>query len=378
MKHYGLTPYHSTLAELDTILAKNYRNVVFIFLDGVGVYNIEKCLSPESFLRTHIKKQITSVYPPTTAAATTAFYSGLEPCETGWLGWTQYFSEVDKNVTVYFNSDEQGLPAAKYDLMQKYCPYTPIVQLINKHSEDLCEQFEEGKITDPRLLKIVQAQSLEHFGDTKEFDLQKIINTIENVCAAPGQHYLECYYNQPDILMHKLGVESKTVKTQLQEINNTIENLYNTIIAKKPGDTVLLICADHGHIDVDSVVLSDYSKITACLKKAPSIDSRTLGFFVKEGLGERFCTLFKKEFGNDYLLLSRQEVINKHIFGAGGNEEELKKQFPDKKDYTDFIGDYVAFATGKRTIFNKRNKIKRGMHAGLTSEEIMVPLIVVE
>ncbi|OJF76555.1 MAG: hypothetical protein BKP49_06155 [Treponema sp. CETP13] len=378
MKHYGLTPYHSTLPELDTIFAKEYRNVVFLFLDGLGVYNLEKCLPPDSFLRTHLKKKITSVYPPTTAAASTAMYSGLEPCETGWLGWTQYFSEVDKNVTVYFNSDEQGLPAAKYDLMKKFCPYKPFVRLINKHSEDLCEQFEDGKITDPRLLKIVQAQSLEHLGETKEFDLSEIINTIENVCATPGHHYLECYYNQPDVLMHKLGVGSKTVKTKMKEIDIALENLYKSVTAKKANDTVFIITADHGHIDVDPAVLSDYSKITACLKRSPSIDSRTPNFFVKEGLGEKFCTHFKKEFGSDHILLSKQEVINKHIFGAGGNEDELKKQFPDKKDYTDFIGDYVAFATGKRTIFNKRNKVKRGMHAGLTSEEMMVPLIVVE
>jgi predicted AlkP superfamily pyrophosphatase or phosphodiesterase len=333
----------------------------------MGMYNLEKSVSPDSFLRSHVRKQITSVYPTTTEASTTAIASGLEPCESGWLGWNQYFVE-----------NEDGKQGSQQSFMQKYCPYLPVVQLINEHSENLCEQFEDGKISDPRLLKITQAQTLSSFGDEDKLNLQDLVTEIENICTSPGHHYLECYYDQPDAIMHKLGIESKTVKTEIQEINSAMENLYQTVNEKKTDDTLFIISGTHGHIKAEPVVLSDYSKITECLKDVPSLDSRAISFFVKEGLREKFSTLFKKEFGKDYLLLSKQEVIDKHIFGAGGNEESLKKEFPDKKDYTDFIGDYVGIATGNGTIFSKRNRIERGMNGGLTKEELMIPLIIVE
>ena len=44
------------------------------------------------------------------------------------------------------------------------------------------------------------------------------------------------------------------------------------------------------------------------------------------------------------------------------------------------IGDYVALAVADRTIFNTHLEAQEmpGVHAGLTREEISVPLIVIE
>lgn len=371
MKHYGLQPYHPTLAELDTVLAKNYRNVVFIFFDAMGMYNLEKCLPPDSFLRSHVCKPITSVYPPTTVAATTALYSGLEPCESGWLGWTQYFKEVDKNDTMFINIDDDGNKIINYPeadkktLAQKYCPFTPVVQQINENNND--------KLTDK-----VSAYAVSPFGDVPYEKMEDLFTTIKTLCAKPGRHYLECYNNQPDTCMHKEGVDSQNVKSLIEKINESVEKMSKTIHAKNPGETVFIICADHGHINANPAVVTEFPEIMACLKRLPSLEPRTPNFFVKDKMHETFKKLFEQEFGNDFVLLTKQEVLEKHIFGKGGNEAMLKEQFADKKDFTDFIGDYVAFATGARTLFNSRKGILKGAHAGLTNEEKMIPLIIIE
>lgn len=370
MQYFGLHPYHSTLPELDSVLAKDYRNVVFIFFDGMGMYNLEMCLPADSFLRTHMYKQITSVYPPTTVAATTAFYSGLEPCESGWLGWTQYFKEVDKNDTVFFNTDDGGNQITNYPdankmtIAQKYCPYTPIVQQINEHNATKSED----KVT---------ACAVSPFGDVKYSKFEDLFTSIEDLCAKPGRHYLECYNNEPDSTMHKEGVDSIKVKHIIKKINKSVEKMCKNINARNPGETVFIICADHGHINSETAVITDYPEIMECLKRLPSLEPRTPSFFVKEGMLKKFCELFKREFGNDFMLLTKQEVLEKHIFGNGGNEVLLKTQFAEKKPYKDFIGDYVAFAIGSRTIFNSKKSVLKGVHAGFTKEEIMIPLIIV-
>ena len=59
--------------------------------------------------------------------------SGLAPCEHGWLGWDCYFPQIDRNVTVYSNTDtETGEKVAKESVAWKYCGYSRVIQRINE------------------------------------------------------------------------------------------------------------------------------------------------------------------------------------------------------------------------------------------------------
>jgi len=90
-KHYGVPTSHKTLKTLDDLLEKNYKNVVVMLFDGLGTAVLKKHLPEEAFLRRHLKETISSVFPPTTVAATVTLGSGLSPIEHGWLGWSLYF-----------------------------------------------------------------------------------------------------------------------------------------------------------------------------------------------------------------------------------------------------------------------------------------------
>ena len=116
---------HSTLPVADKILEnRKPRNVIIMVFDGMGISILERHLPSDSFTRRHIVCQITSTFPPTTVAATTSINSGLTPLETGWIGWITYFSEVDRNVVTYFNTDQTtGKPACNYNLAYTALPY---------------------------------------------------------------------------------------------------------------------------------------------------------------------------------------------------------------------------------------------------------------
>ena len=91
LNYYGAKAHHTSLPILDKLLKQNYKNVILIILDGMGMDMLQHNLSPLSFLRCHIKTKISSVFPSTTTVATTTYYSGLTPIEHGWLGWVPYF-----------------------------------------------------------------------------------------------------------------------------------------------------------------------------------------------------------------------------------------------------------------------------------------------
>ena len=141
LNHFGAKISAPTLKMADVLLKKNYKNVIVLLLDAMGISVIEQHLKPDGFFRSHLAGSYSSVFPPTTVAATTSVLSGLYPNEHGWLGWDMYFPELDKNVTVFTNTDqltegEDGnpkdfVPAADYNVAFKYTPYKNIITRIN-------------------------------------------------------------------------------------------------------------------------------------------------------------------------------------------------------------------------------------------------------
>ena len=94
-------------------------------------------------------------------------------------------------------------------------------------------------------------------------------------------------------------------------------------------------------------------------------------FFVKPEKKVQFETEFNRQLGKDFMLLTKEQVLERKLFGEG---------VPHKK-VDDFLGDYLAVAIGNISIDHElpswRN-VHKGQHAGLTVDEMTVPLIVVE
>lgn len=95
LKYYGAEIKHNTLKEIDNLLEGNYKNVVVLLLDGLGIDALQYHLDSNGFFRKNLIYEYFSVFPPTTTSATTSLESGLTPLEHGWLGWSLFFSEVE-------------------------------------------------------------------------------------------------------------------------------------------------------------------------------------------------------------------------------------------------------------------------------------------
>ena len=351
LKYFDIEPYHNTLKELDEILEKGkYKNVVLILNDGLGSKILEKHLEEDSFLRKHKIKDLTSVYPATTAAATTSVVTGLTSMEHGWLGWDVYFKEIDKTVTLYWNVlKDTNIQAEDYNVAQKFISYkdTTLVNKIKNNTK-------------------YQSYGISPF----EYDNYSLDNPnemyeqIEKLCNLDGKKFIYCYYPEPDYTMHELGTNAKEVTNLIKNINDNIEKLSN-----KVKDTLIISIADHGLIDVNRILLSDYPSITETLIRETSLDPRAINFFVKDNMKEQFVNEFNKYFSNDYILLSKEEVIEKQLFGFG-NKSNI---------FDTSIGDYIGLAISNISIdYDDRHPIFKAQHAGITEDEMLVPLIIIE
>ena len=100
--YFNFKLFHNNVNDFNKIM-ENKRHVVVFLFDGMGQYIINTHLKEDGLFRQNVATTITSTFPPTTVAATSAFLSAEYPIESGWLGWVQYFKNIDANVKVFKN-----------------------------------------------------------------------------------------------------------------------------------------------------------------------------------------------------------------------------------------------------------------------------------
>lgn len=342
LNYYGFETYHSTLKEVDEELKKDYKNVVLILYDGMGASLLKRNLKEDDFLNKHKVMDIHAVFPPTTTASTTAVLSGKNPNEHGWLGWDLYFKSIDRVVTMFLNTykdtDEQ---VSDTSISTETYPYESIIEKINTK---------------------VNAVGLFPFKDTHYEDLYDMHNQIEEICKNDKRNFIYAYYEDPDHTMHQSGTDSKDTLDVFELINKETEKLCN-----KLEETLVIVVADHGHLNAEAITLKDYPDVFECLERDVSIESRACSFKIKEEKKTQFEELFEKYFKEDFILLAKQEVIDKQIFGTGKNNDHFEE----------VVGDYLAIAISNKYFrYDENSVFLKSMHAGITEDEVLVPLII--
>ncbi len=329
---------------IDGVFDKYYKKMIILILDGLGTNILMNNLAENSFLRRHYLKTITSIFPSTTAASTTSMKSGLSPYRTGWTGWENYFREIDKNIVLFNGKDSiteelTGISAYTQN------PYLPFY-----HDMDRVKGYivEPDFSKEERLIDDVLNRSLE-LNKLDELQVQYVYDT------------------EPDHLMHEIGPYDEKIKLILREYDKKIEEYASNL----SEDTLLVITADHGHTGVLPIDIYNAKIINDLLKRKPTNDARCVTFKVKDDKKAEFENIFNHLFKGYYELYKTEDAIKLGFFGL---RDDLRSERID-----DFLADYVAIAINNRYINYKKEAdfIFKSHHAGITKDEMEVPIIVV-
>lgn len=318
------------------------QSVVLLILDGMGMNVLEQTLPDDAFLKRHLKKARTAVYPSTTAAATTSIKSGCFPYQTAWLGWENYFKEVDRSIVLFTGRDYQTGEDCGFSAYQAL-PYTLFWADLDVNGNGIEPDFSKPD----RCFSEVLEQSLAKL-DPKKKNVQYV------------------YFTEPDALLHEYGLHHPKVIEKCVELDRQVEEY-----AKKlPEGTLLWISADHGHTAVEPIELYHFDLLLKMLKRNPTNEGRCLFFSVIPSQQEAFCKLFNDLFGYAYTLYSKEEFLKKEFLGP------LENRHPRLDD---FLGDYIAVATNHyyfKYVEDKDDFTFKSHHAGITADEMLVPWIV--
>ncbi len=344
LSYYNCFIEYKTLDIANKYLNKDYNHVILIVLDGLGI-NILNNLSEESLLKKNLKHTIDSVFPPTTVAATTAILSGKPPFSSGHLGWTQYNKFEDKNVVVFKNETTDGKRTKlKTNLKEDYLHYDDIISKIQKRNKNLHVEA---------VYPNFHPEGYETFDE--QLDRLLMITKKE-------RSFSYCYFDEPDMTIHMSGVNGTKTKSILKTLNASYERFLREI----SDDVLVIVTADHGLTNINNIKLFEYPDIINTFKQEPSVESRALTFFIKDGEHEVFKELFDKYFQPGFMLLSKEQLYESNLLGYGIKHELLDS----------FIGDYMAISISDKAFQLTRGKPFLAHHAGLKEEEIKVPVII--
>lgn len=344
LKYFDVETKHSTLKDIDEILEnKKPKNVIVLLYDGMGSNILERNLDKNSFLRVNKLRNFCSVFPPTTTAATTSLQSALNPVEHGWLGWDLYFKDEDKIVTMFLNTiKDTEVQASEENLAKKYYGFENIIKSIKEKHD---------------------AYGLFPFGENAYESLDDMNERIIELTKQDGKKLIYAYSDEPDHTCHEKGTSSLEVIELYKTLNYKTEELCNNL-----EDSIVIVIADHGHIDVTDIVLKDYPDIFNMLTRNTSIEGRACNFFVQEEKKDEFIKLFNEYFGKDFKLYTKEQVIENNIFGTGKSHERFE----------DSLGDFLAIGiTNKYFRYDENSVLFKSTHAGSTDEEVYIPLIVI-
>jgi hypothetical protein len=346
------------------------RKVLLLLLDGLGWVNLEAAVARRpvigDLLGSVTRVPLTSVFPSTTSAAMTSYFTGLPPSLHGIIGFLMAFPEYgDVFNMLNFTSPTEpklNLPALGFNA-ERYIGHPSILYTLCEHGV-LARGYTFMPYVESGLSRIiyhdVHASPYLALGDL-------LANMLSHLPAdVPQLHIL--YWATLDNIGHTLGAGSEAYARELQML---LSVLRDQVAPALDGDTALLVCADHGHVDGDdneAIDLMEPSDLRHLFRFPPAGEGRAQHLFLRDGVLDRARELLAR-FEN-LTALTKSEFLASGLLGPSPLHPGLEAR----------IGDLLLLPHGSaRTLYNyqpRPHTAMIGRHGGLTPEEMLVPLLI--
>lgn len=334
-------------------------NVLFILLDGFGYLKANR-LNSNSILRNNIVTSIDTVNPTSTACVLTSLFTGKYPSEHGIFGWWQYSKKKSLNYYPLIGIERKTGKDVSLEV-SNILKYDSIFDEFN------CKVnvFMNRDLIESNFTNIFCGKKVNKYGT---YSVREAFTRILKRVSSNENTFNYLYIDGLDKTSHQYGVDSKEVMEVINEVEDGIKKLL-----KENNNITIVVSADHGQVEMANMIYlnskNDYLKYFYAY---PSIDTRTISFFVKEDLKEEFENKFCEEFSDDVVLLKTEEVEKYNIFGNTRFSTNAK----------DSLGEYIAIVVNDKFMLCDKisledNIYTKGNHSGLTESETKIPLIVI-
>lgn len=378
-RHFGIETPVLPLAEsaLPSRMLEGVRTIVMLVIDALGLDQLQRASErghtpylSELLQRdsTHLSA-LTSTFPSTTVCALTTLGTGLPPGRHGVTSQRIYDSSLGTLVDILSFApvvagrglDTAGVDAGEWlglpTAFQKLAPQGVAPVVVN-HS-----QFEGTS------LSRINHRGARFHGFATISDL--CVNLRAAIEGQAGRAYIHSYWGTLDTVTHLYGAHSPQHDAEIQVIDHALGQIL--LRGLRAPATLLLILADHGHLDTDParvVCLNDHPELLELLQAPPTGLDRASTLYVRAGFEDAAREFVERHFSECALVLSGEEAIDLGLYGAGPVTSVARQR----------IGQLLLLPRENWVLrYNRPGRERRhmlvGTHGGLHREEMLVPLI---
>ena len=370
----GLPPLRD---ELWRPLAGGVKRVVVLIVDAMG-WNLLQSERRNGNLEgmlgeTAVYSKITSIFPSTTAAVLSSYWTGSAPAQHSLIGLNLFFPEhATAAQMLKFTPVFGKYPDALIDAGTEPENFLQTAGFGEQlHQSGIpTYSFKGHEIVDSVLSKM-HGRGVEHnIGVQTVADMMSRIRQVleEN----PGKPMvINGYWPTIDMLSHVYTWQGDSVRAELRAIFAQLKcELLDSLSKAAAKDTVLFVVADHGqaltppsqHIELD-----DHPLLKQMLFMRPIGEPRVAYLYAKHGQQQNILAYINQYLSHAMVAVNAEDALASGLFGPQPFAANIK----------DRIGDVVVI-TRKGYVLLSSKEMKKadiliGRHGSMTRAEMEVP-----
>jgi hypothetical protein len=333
------------------------RRAVVVLVDGLGYDLLRQRGGHAPFLRSllPVARRIPCGFPSTTATSMGSFGTGLPPGTHGLVGFQVLDPDTDRLLNEL--SWEDGPDPVRWQ------PNDTVFEIAEAAGVSVTRVgpgfFDGSGLTNAALRggRFAAARSLP----------ERVDATVAAVGATP-RSLVYLYWGDLDKIGHMHGAASWQWGDELESIDRSLA----TLAERVPDDTLIVVTADHGMVDVpfeDRLDLAYEPELMEGVRHLAG-EARSLQLHLTPGGATAVEAAWRESLGDRATILTREQAIDEGWFGAV------------RLDVVPRIGDLIVNMQGGFAVIHSvlmRPEVLRllGLHGSTSDAELAVPMIAV-
>ncbi len=324
--------------------------VVVIVVDGLGHRQLHDHAELAPTLAAADRGPITTVFPSTTPTALTSFGTGLPPGSHGLIG-----AAFRLDGALFAPLSWGDTPSAMS--LQPQPTWWERAARAGVHVDNVSPRIHrKGGLTGAAFRggRFVAADT---YGE-------RVAETARSVRGG-SRSLVYSYWEGLDKTAHVHGVDSPHYRAEL----GVVDHFVRAVAAEMPAGSRLVVTADHGFVDCDTVIKVDGDEFLDGVQLLAG-EPRVRQVYTRPGRADEVAGVWRERLADAADVLLRDDAIEAGLFGETSAAN------------ADHVGDVLAIARVEvRLAAPTRDSMLsslRGQHGALTPSEMAVPLIVLD
>lgn len=369
-------------------LTGSFDNVVFLLVDAFGWRFFEQFADNYPFLRRlaggHVAK-ITSQFPSTTAAHLTTLGSGMAVGQHGIFEWQYYEPQLDAMIVpLLFSFSGDAMPETLRGAGIEAAHLLPDMTMFTS----LAQQEVATYVFEPAIYAYSPYSQVLTQGATAipYKTLPEVLVTLRQLLlhpsatGSPRLFYL--YIDEIDAIGHRHGPRSPHLAAEIDSLFTQLERILWPGLEGRCGNTLLVLTADHGQIEVDPATTMylnlspHFARLQPLLAQnrrgqtlTPGGSPRDVFLYTRPGAADEAAAVIEK------IVAGRADVRKTADLIAGGYFGPA----PASSRLLDRMSELVILPHPGETVWwYEKDRFEQkfyGHHGGLTPQEIEIPLL---